>query len=386
MSDNEYGDILAEWDGAEADDTPSTTTAEPEAPAGDESTASSHDDSDTETESGQPRDDKGRFAEKAATETTQPAATEAPAALAADPTDAHAPTEQPDTPFAFRSLGQEVPIEGAVRRADGSLVIPAASLPTVQQLFARGHEFQTRGMAERSQLQQQIKHLEEQATLPTLNERKYETAFKVVAEILDNPELLAQIALDPDRRALYLERMQNAVDRVTLEHERTQRDRSTKVEDSTQRESVETNAVSSSLEAIAGLPDHAGLTAEDKEHLGEWVKDMRGALIREATSDDAAQWGVKVGERVVDNARIMKYVAHIAAMRKAQASTVTKAQEAARFNKAQQPKPPVPVKPKPQSVKVETVPPKKKTGKQQFDETFREWGKSPDLSFGDDED
>jgi len=387
MSDTDFGEILDEW-GAGIGDGEPTSTIDAEAPDIEESTASSAtDDSTQDSESGQPRDDKGRFAGKAtdsAAAETQPTAEKtAPVAPTAQPDAAQAQPQEQESPFAFRSLGQEVPIEGAVRRADGSLVVPAASLPTVQQLLARGHEFQTRGMAQQAQLQNELKQLKEQSSQPTLNERKYEAAYKHVAAALDDQNLLARMATDPEYAALYLERLHNIVERVGIEHERTQRERVSRVDETSQRDSLETQAVSGSLEQIVGM--HAELTAEDKQHLGEWVQENRAALIREATPEDAMQWGVQVGERVIDNTRIMKHAQYIANLRKQSNTQATKVQEAARFNKAQQPKAPAPPAKKTASATVATPAAKAKTGKQEFDEVFKNWSKRPDLSFADDD-
>lgn len=382
MSDTDFGEILNEWDGSEVEDTSTaTSTAEREAPAPEPSAAPSEDAGTPDESSGRSRDEHGRFTAKAKddAETAPPA----PAPVTAE-TQAPAPDSQPDKPFTYRAMGQELPIEGAVLRHDGSLVVPPASLPAVQDLLARGQQFATQGRQQIAELTNKVKHLEEQATQPTLNERRYEAAYKLLAQILDDDATLAAIAVDPERKALYLDRLNNVVERVAIDHERSQRDRTSKVDESAQRESLETTAVTQSLGQIVGM--HAELTAEDKEHLGEWVKENRAALIREATQEDAQQWGVQVGERVVDNTRIMRHAQYIANLRKQAIANATKVQDAARFNRAQQPN--RPAQPRATSSAPAPAPSGKPapTGKQSFDDTFRNWGKSKDLSFGEDDD
>lgn len=378
MSDTvDLGSIVDEWVEDTTDDAPDS-----QAPAGDESTASTvdeTDDSETEESSGQPRDESGRFAKKG--ETTDAV----PAAIAPEPaaTPDAAPQAQPDKPFTFRSVGQEVPIDGAMLRADGSLVIPAASLPQAQQLLARGHEFQTRTQSQLQAMQREIAQYKESATQPTLNERRITAAYQHLASIVDDTESLAKMALDPEYKALVLERIHVAMERAQHAHETSSRERRTANESTEQRSAAERHAIATNTEAIvAEFPE---LTAEDKQQIAGFIAKIGPALVRDATQEDADQWGVRVGERVVDNTRIEEYVRQVVTLRKQAGETAKKATEAARFNKAQQPTKQTPAKPKsaPQAQPKQKV--AAKNGRQEFDDVFKQWNKRSDLSFDDDD-
>lgn len=162
----------------------------------------------TAESSAQPRDDHGRFASgKTATEDPasatpadgDPTAPRPPGEPPAQPTTAVVPTPEtaPARPFAFRARGQQHAIDGATYDTDGSLKVPPSQVPLVKQLLSEGVEHRQTWRQREQEFQQRVQEASQRGTAEAT---QWRSMFEHVYGMLQNPEQLAQLAVEYDAR------------------------------------------------------------------------------------------------------------------------------------------------------------------------------------------
>jgi hypothetical protein len=272
------------------------------------------------SESGQARDDKGRFSSQAP-ETPAPSPVEAEA-------DPDVPVEEPlpesaPTPFSYAADGADHEIPGAV--VDGEyLKIPVEQLPAITRLLSEGHAWNgsaQRYFAEANQRHQQIERraldAETRAGAAEAQAKQILGHFEQLVEgsrgyspdqILQSP--MGQYLMDLVGNWSVLKAQSEA---AALRMQLEQRTKAAETRESTEREAQLRPQIES---AIGQWVQHhgtaAGLSREVMQRLYEDLKDpaYEKILIVKAEADDIAN-GVRKGELAINHGFIEKEVKRI---------------------------------------------------------------------------
>lgn len=326
-----------------------------------------------------PRDEQGRFAPKpkADADTATPVATDAPATPA--PTTETVDPWTTAQPFTYRVAGETRTLDGAVVADGHGARFSPEALPRVQELLSRGELYEK----ERHQIAAERRAIEQERARPSVKELQYEHAATTLLGALTNEEELGRL-LDPEYRTLFVQKLALAVEKAEIEHQRQTATQHQQVQTETQAAEAESASIQTVVQQMA--QQVGGLTDKDVEQANAYFQSLRAALVKTAPDDRyLAQYGIAAGEKYLDHGPIQQYLTAIARERQQAADAAKKAQEAARFNQAQQPKPVVPPKAKASSTAQPAAPAPRKSGRDAFEDVFKQWKKSPDLSFGDDD-
>lgn len=300
---------------------------EPAAPESDEPDPDESQPSD-DVQPGQPRDESGKFAPK----TGNPPA---PAGIPAPP------SAPPATPFRFRSVGQEVPLDGANITPTGDLLISKAALPQVQQLLARGHEQATVGRQREQQYQREIAQAKAQAGRPTEKEVRATTLASELARVMDSNEEMLKFLENPDgyRENLRL-RVENQLYKQTSEFQKEQQSSRSQVEQEQQISQARETEVPNMIREFANLPDLKGkLTDDDITEAEEHFSAFRDQLVRPATREEAQSLGVQEGAIIRVQEPVYKYLTRLAARGEQTRKATAAMAKAAKANAAANGKP-----------------------------------------------
>lgn len=246
-------------------------------------------------------------------------------------------TEVPAVPFSYKALGQEHPLEGATLDKDGNLVVSKSSLATVQQMFARAQEFplaQSREAKLNNEVQQHTKTNRELST----RAEKAEFAYRHLAAILDDPNRLTAFLTDEREQQYALRELQLGMRDVETARATADRASETQAQTAEQTAASELETISSAIDQLSKSPELAGfITPEDIEEAKGYFKEMRQAIVKTATDDSFAQYGIQKGEKYVVHQPMIQYLQRIGTERKKARDAIEAATKADKFNKAQIP-------------------------------------------------
>lgn len=170
---------------------------------------------DAPTVSGQPRDDAGRFAPKAADPSAAPAAPPAPS-LTTDPQPASgltpdqsptAPAAPASEPLRFKVSGQTYDIPGSYRTEKGDAVIPAAHVQKFLHLVGQGRHHETSWQVEREKWKAEAATWRQKAeAATTLKEAVFNAKLAALNAVMADPALLESAVANPQGLQAYIER------------------------------------------------------------------------------------------------------------------------------------------------------------------------------------
>lgn len=276
---------------------------------------------------GQLRDASGKFAPQ----------TGNPPAPAGTP----APPTPPASPFRFRSVGQEVPLDGANLTPTGDLLITKAALPQVQQLLARGHEQATVGRQREQQLRAEVAQAKADASRPTEATIRANVVATELAKVLDSDEEMTRFLENPQayRENLRL-RVENQLYRRTSELQKEQQSSRSQVEQEQQIAHAQETEVPAMIRELADHPSLKGkLTDADLQAAEEHFSGFKGQLIRAATREEAASIGVQEGSLIRVQTPVFQLLTRLAGIRDEHKAASAAMAKAAKANAAANGKP-----------------------------------------------
>jgi hypothetical protein len=263
-----------------------------EAPAPDSTAPATADQPDAPPSEGTPRDEHGRFAKRDGEQ--PPAAQGTPPAPVPGQPPQTLPTSAPPAPqpFAFRSNGQRVPLEGATYEPGKGLLIPdGPALQHARQLMARGHEYHTVGHAREQQYRQTIQQLQQAAESRTQQDDAELAVYRNwFLEILNDPSgdtlieraqnfnLLAP-ALKEQARAAKLEKEIEAM------RAQTQRPQVSPEQETQQLVQSVYRVAGDFLEELKEDGQYAALTPADWKDLTDMIRKRPGALVEDVNGE-----------------------------------------------------------------------------------------------------
>lgn len=284
---------------------------------------------------GQPRDDQGRFAPKSGEgEEPQTPAEGAPpapsdAAASAPPAPADTPPESTppasaSEPWSIRVHGRSLAIEGAAfDPAARRLTVEGDGLTRLQQLAARGVEYETVGRRQMQELQAQLEERNLKAdALAALAELPEEDLYEAILRFKqDLPVLTARQEAEQLRRQLAQQQRGTPADPA---HQQEQQ-RAAFVEDV---RATATEHFTAIMAAEKGLAD------EDVKDIRETLLATPGRYVRRATEADVLTYGGEVGEPVFDTDMLARDVSRLTGIARRNSAAAVRAAEAQKQNAA----------------------------------------------------
>lgn len=301
---------------------------EPAAPDADELDPADDEQPSDDPTPGQPRDESGKFAPKTGNPPA-PAGTPAP------------PPAPPATPFRFRSVGQEIPLDGATMTPTGDLVISKSALPQVQQLLARGHEQATVGRQREQQYQREIAQAKAAAGRPTEETIRANVVATELAKVLDSDEEMARFLENPQQYREHLRlRVENSLYKRTSEFQKEQQSSVSQIEQEQQLSQAQETEVPAMIRELAEHPSLKGkLTDADIQAAEEHFSGFKGQLIRKATRDEAVSLGVPEGSLIRVQTPVFQLLTRLAGIRDEHKAASAAMAKAAKSNAALNAKP-----------------------------------------------
>lgn len=268
------------------------------------------------------------------------------------------------TPFKYKALQQEHALDGATIDANGNLVVSKEALPQLLPMLARAHEFPV-AQSREARLTNEVENYKKQHREVSVRAEAAEFAYQSLAAILDDPERLTAFLTDPREKQYALKELQLGIRDKTLARASADREADTQAQSSQQSEAQELETISGAIDQLAKAPELAAfLTPEDLEDAKAYFKEMRPAVVKEATDDSLKAFGVSKGEKYVVHDPMQKYLARIATERK-KAKDAAEAMKAAQKFNAPQTKAPIQKRP---AVAAAAAPKKEKKS---WDESFK---------------
>jgi hypothetical protein len=323
-----------------------SATPDTPAPVVDE-TASAPEGEDT---TGQPRDEHGRFAPKAATapadEATLPGGE--PGVQAVPPVAAVAPPPVVEPqPFKWRADKQEHTLDGAVINPDGSLVIPAQHVARAKQLLSEGVVHQGSWAKERTTWSAKINDAETRAKAAEASKNALLDEFQ---KVFASEESVVQFW---NERTTQLPILQERIRRQELEERikayETGQARPASpgpVTDPAQELESARVELTETLPDFFAQPEFASLTDEDRTYLVQEMAEDVTKYIKVALTD-IPEHGIVAGDPVLFEelvtARIRREAERVGKLRAASTEQARKLAEAAKFNATRTPQKGAPV-------------------------------------------
>lgn len=298
----------------DAEDSPA-----PEAPSP-RAAAPSDEDAPAESQpTGQPRNERGQFAPKA----PDAAATEPASALPAAP---DAGTAQPTAvvpetpaapvavePFTVRAGGQVHTLDFVQPGPDGSLVVKPEHVAHFRQLASEAVYNRTQGRQERLTAQQTIRELRQQLEKPNpLHQQSQQLLEMLATRPIDGTliDTLAQFQADYPRLQAEWARAEADELRKALQEGRMPAHLTPEPQPYVATaQDVAAEAEEAWTEVAVHVPGAATLTADERAAIIALASEMPDAFVKAATAEDAAQYGLEVGQPAFDTPRFAKLVA-----------------------------------------------------------------------------
>lgn len=279
---------------ARADEHDGHTSATGETPDGDDAQPAT-DDPDAPADTPDPEPD---------------AAANAPAGQAAPP---KAPPGTPGTeqPFTFPHRGQQYALTGATVKPNGSIVIPAAQRTSVELMLSRAREHEFTFPQVRAQWQRQ------QAALQRELETKHAGVDAFGALFQDSPDLETFLTRAAEFYQTLPALRQQMTQQALAERDRRIAELEGRAPPSQPgspngqggpqgptpedyAEAIRGQTGQMLRQARTAIPEFQGFTEPEMDALLPQMVRRAGLYVREATPDDAAVYGVQVGEPVFD--------------------------------------------------------------------------------------
>ena len=284
----------------------------------------------------QPRGPDGKFAPKAETPSV---AAEAP--VAAEPPSAEAAPE----PFQYRATGKTHAWEGVTFDAKGQVIVAPEQVPVLRQKLAAAAQFEAETYPRVQRLEQENQQLKAQQS------QKEAVADAVTKKFSEMATLYTQ---DPQRAlegviALF-EQLPQQMQQAEIEYWKSQAE-AVKLSGKPQAVSpyadsptgypareIAQAAVTDEFEALklalGSSPKYRGaITEADWQQIGAHVAQMAPAFLRQATAEEASQYGLQPGEYALDIPMLTADIEARLAPVLAERAKVKAATEAAKFNK-----------------------------------------------------